>query len=73
MVDLANEEALRQYLLDKAFVSDAEPWSWHYCGGGVSCTVVLVHSGERLIIVKQALEKLKVKEEWLCDPNRMYI
>ena len=73
MIDLANEEALQRYLREKAFVSDAEPWSWHYCGGGVSCTVVLVHSGERLIIVKQALEKLKVKEEWLCDPNRMYI
>ena len=73
MIDLANEAVLQRYLREKAFVSDAEPWSCHYCGGGVSCTVVLVHSGEKLIILKQALEKLKVKEEWLCDPNRMYI
>ena len=73
MIDLAKEEILKQYLQEKKLVDTAKPWSSKYCGGGVSCTVALVRTGDRLIILKQALEKLKVKEEWLCDPNRMYI
>jgi len=44
-----------------------------YCGGGVSGTVAFVTIDGRDMIVKQALAKLKVAEEWLCDPNRMQI
>ncbi len=39
-------------------------------GGGVSNVVLLVETGSKRLVVKQALERLKVKEEWLSDPRR---
>ncbi|MCL2568978.1 MAG: phosphotransferase [Oscillospiraceae bacterium] len=73
MLDISNEEVLRQYLLDKGHMKAGEHCWIKYCGGGVSGTVAFVHVDGREMIVKQALAKLKVKEEWLCDPNRMQI
>lgn len=73
MIDISKDKALRQYLLEKGIIQGPEEYSFHYCKGGVSCTVALVHIGERIIILKQGLAKLRVQEEWECDPNRMYI
>ncbi|MCD8352188.1 MAG: phosphotransferase [Planctomycetaceae bacterium] len=73
MIDIANREVLERYLLDKEYVDRNSPLDIEYCGGGVSGTVAFVHNGERQMIVKQALAQLKVKETWLCDPNRMHI
>src|ERR1022692_849822 len=41
-------------------------------GGGVSNTVLLVESGERRLVLKQALGKLRVAEEWLSDQQRIF-
>ncbi|MCD8139675.1 MAG: aminoglycoside phosphotransferase family protein [Planctomycetaceae bacterium] len=73
MIDIANRDVLQQYLLDKGYVDRTAPLDVGYCGGGVSGTVAFVHNGRRQMIVKQALAQLKVKETWLCDPNRMHI
>ena len=73
MIDISAEPALRQYLVDNKHVSSAGDCTITYCGGGVSGTVAFVTADGRDMIVKQALAKLKVKEEWLCDPNRMHI
>lgn len=73
MIDLSNETVLRQYLIEKQIVQKDQNYSLTYCGGGVSGTVVFLEIEGKAIIVKQALAQLKVKETWLCDPNRMYI
>lgn len=39
-------------------------------GGGVSNTVLLVESEGRRIVCKQALEKLRVEEDWRSRPDR---
>ena len=41
-------------------------------GGGVSNTVLLVESGARRVILKQALGRLRVEQEWLADRNRIF-
>jgi 5-methylthioribose kinase len=39
-------------------------------GGGVSNTVLLAETVHGRLVVKQALERLRVAEEWLADPAR---
>ncbi|MDR1520040.1 MAG: phosphotransferase [Planctomycetota bacterium] len=73
MIDLSDRKVLEQYLLDRGLIDPAAGFSIAYCGGGVSCTVAFVQAGDKPILVKQALAKLKVKENWQCDPNRMNI
>ena len=38
--------------------------------GGVSCDIGLVQDGSQSYVVKQALAKLKVKQDWFADTNR---
>ncbi len=38
--------------------------------GGVSCDVIKVASGDRTMVVKRALKKLRVKDDWFADPSR---
>jgi hypothetical protein len=73
MVDISVKENLISYLKDRKIISDSVDYSVHYCTGGVSGTVVFLTIGDEEIIVKQALSKLKVKEDWKCDPSRMYV
>ena len=39
-------------------------------GGGVSCDIVLIEDGDRRLVVKRALEKLRVKDDWFADTVR---
>ncbi len=39
-------------------------------GGGVSSDILQIEDGDRRIVVKRALEKLKVKDEWFADTVR---
>lgn len=73
MIDISDEKALTKYLLDKQVINETDGYSFHYCNGGVSCTVAFVYAGDRELIIKQGLARLKVREVWNCDPNRMYI
>lgn len=38
--------------------------------GGVSCDVVKVTTKDRTMVVKRALGKLRVKDDWFADPSR---
>ena len=73
MIDISDKNVLEEYLLNRGVVNKGDGYSFHYCKGGVSCTVVFVYAGKKPMIIKQGLAQLKVKEEWLCDPNRMNI
>ena len=41
-------------------------------GGGVSNTVLLVDMGEERFVLKQALGKLRVEQDWFSDPRRIF-
>ena len=41
-------------------------------GGGVSNTVLLVEAGERRFVLKQALGKLRVQDDWFSDRGRVF-
>lgn len=64
-----NEAKLIDYLLQHRFTQQRDievvPLS-----GGVSSEISLVRAGDQEFVVKQALEKLKVKDDWHCDTVR---
>lgn len=41
-------------------------------GGGVSNTVLLVEAGEKRFVLKQALGKLRVQDDWFSDRERVF-
>lgn len=49
-----------------------EPDSIRELGGGVSNTVLLVESAGSRIVLKQALAKLRVEQDWFSDPRRIF-
>ncbi len=54
----------------KARLGDAD-WKVRALGGGVSNTVLLAEADGRRLVLKQALPKLRVAEEWLADRDRI--
>lgn len=60
---------LTDFLFQRKFISskvlEISPLS-----GGVSGDVTLVRTADQQFVVKQALEKLRVRDEWRCDPRR---
>jgi 5-methylthioribose kinase len=38
--------------------------------GGIACSVIRLHAERGPIVIKQAQERFRVKEEWLVDPRR---
>lgn len=73
MIDISKKDILEEYLRDKNIMSDCLEIYIRFFGGGVSGTVAFVSDGKRNLIVKQALPKLKVKDDWQCDPKRMRV
>lgn len=73
MLYISSEDVLVGYLKERGILKEGSACSVHYCEGGVSCTVAYVEIDGQPMIIKQALEQLKTKDTWLCDPNRMYI
>ncbi len=71
MIDIGVEGQLRAYLRDKGLFRDFDRVTLRYFPGGVSGIVALASDGEKNIIIKQALSKLKVKADWRCDPERI--
>ena len=66
--ELAPGNAL-EFLAGRAEVSERA--QARLLGGGVSNTVVLVEDGPRRIVLKQALPRLRVQDEWLADRGRI--
>jgi 5-methylthioribose kinase len=63
-----NEEIIH-YLLDKKIISSGNP-TMTPLTGGVSSDIFLLDDGERKIVIKKALAKLRVKDNWLASTSR---
>lgn len=63
------EDQLIEYLVDHGLLNstqvDVKPLN-----GGVSCEILLMDDGDNRFVVKRALEKLKVKDDWFADVER---
>ena len=69
MFELAADNAA-EYLRLRGFAPHAVRIS--ELGGGVSNTVLLVETAERRFVLKQALGKLRVKDDWFSDRRRIF-
>lgn len=61
--------AAHTHLRRLGLVSPGEEASWRMLGGGVSNWVILFDCGDG-VVVKGALARLRVRDEWLADPTR---
>lgn len=63
----------KNYLVSAGFLPADEPLAVRELSGGVSNVVLLIEriSGERLVL-KQALPRLRVEQEWLCSIERIW-
>ena len=69
MFELQTDNAA-QYLRSRGIAGEALRVT--ELGGGVSNTVLLVEAGERRSILKQALGKLRVEDDWFSDRDRIF-
>ena len=72
MIDIEKHEELHEYLKKKQLIQGDKLPEYVNLTGGVSNRCVLVSSDVRALVVKQALEKLRVKEKWECKPERIH-
>ena len=68
MIELTAENAA-QYLEDRGVDG---PWRITELGGGVSNVVLLAESPELRLVLKQALGKLRVEQDWFSDRGRIF-
>jgi 5-methylthioribose kinase len=72
---LLTPENARGYLLEEGFMRADEEIRITPLGGGVSNVVLLVEwreAGGRRWVMKQSLEKLRVKDDWRSDRSRIF-
>src|SRR5918996_6574254 len=67
---LLSAETVHDYLVSRGLLDRAEPSSIAELGGGVSNVVLSVVTPSRELVVKQALPRLRVLEEWLAKRER---
>jgi 5-methylthioribose kinase len=73
VIDIENHQELRAYLVARELAAAGESIDCSNMHGGVSNRTVLVQFPEnRRWVIKQALEKLRVKEDWFSDPERIH-
>lgn len=73
-MNLEDPLALSAYLKQKGVTGASQQMTVEVLSGGVSCHTLLVRfGGTGGLVIKQALPKLKVKEEWYADPRRIHI
>lgn len=63
------EKELIDYLVDKNVLSSSSV-SITPLTGGVSCQILLIEDSKKRLVLKRALKKLKVKEDWFADVKR---
>ena len=68
-----DETTVLSHLSARGVLHDAGRAVVHTLAGGVSGTVILVESGRRRWVVKQALAQLRVQREWLANPVRTVV
>lgn len=64
-----NEEKITSLLIKENLISGSKI-NFKPLKGGVSSDIVLVSDGEKSVVVKQALPKLNVEDEWYADISR---
>jgi 5-methylthioribose kinase len=70
MIDLTPASA-RAYLAARVDLPNG-PWRITPLGGGVSNTVLLAESEDTRLVLKQALAKLRVQEDWFANRSRIH-
>jgi len=70
-LELTQENA-SQYLNSRPEAGGERSWRISSLGGGVSNTVLLAEGGGRKWVLKQSLGKLRVKEDWYADRERIH-
>lgn len=70
-LDIERTDDLIDYLRRRGLFEKKDDCTATVLRGGVSNKTVLVKGSKRSIVVKQALEKLRVASEWLADPARI--
>lgn len=64
-----NKEIIISILREENLISDSEP-RFKPLKGGVSSDIFLVKDGDQRFVVKQALPKLNVNDDWFADTSR---
>ncbi|MEP6984813.1 MAG: aminoglycoside phosphotransferase family protein, partial [Chloroflexota bacterium] len=73
MIDIEQGEALLAYLRAAEHIAVDETPVFHNLAGGVSNRTVLVERADGSAwVMKQALEKLRVKVDWFSSPERIH-
>jgi len=62
-------DSMRRQLLDDGFLTNPAA-KITALTGGVSSDIYQVNDGDRIFVVKRALEKLRVKDDWYADISR---
>ncbi len=72
-IDIEDKNTLLPYLAKKGLAAEQDILSIKVLEGGVSNKTVLVnHKEGQSIVLKQALEKLRVKADWYSSPERIH-
>jgi len=72
-LDIEQHDDLLRYLRESGHISPDEQPVMRTLAGGVSNRTVLVERpGREALVLKQALAKLRVPDEWLCSPERIH-
>lgn len=69
---LLDESTAGEYAVERGVIPPGETSS-EVLAGGVSNIVLLVRSRELRVVVKQALPRLRVADEWRADPGRAQV
>lgn len=73
MINIENHDQLARFLIAERLCSDPERVYFENLFGGVSNRTVKVNFTDgRKWVAKQALTKLRVKEDWFSDPDRIH-
>lgn len=70
MTKLLTTAGVGDYLAGRGLVEPGTPVRARELGGGVSNVVIAASAGDRQLVVKQALARLRVADEWLAPTHR---
>jgi aminoglycoside phosphotransferase (APT) family kinase protein len=70
---LDEPDTIRAFLYQHHIFEPAEPVSITFLSGGVSSLVVKAQAAARCVVVKQALPRLKVRDEWISRVERSLV
>ena len=72
-INIENRKELNDYLVKHQQFQKDELTGFQLLSGGVSNRTVMVRLADgKAWVIKQALEKLRVKTDWFCDPARIF-